>query len=200
MRTNAAECMASLPFVQAPKEPEIRRCGNAQTGILEFPVLGGLTVGEAQIIEDMSGGHDSLEKTAQLAQSIQQKEKITLMEAIDIVDKAVQHLVLSPKSAKIAERYTDAIAALRRHFYEEGSKKNNAAVIALIRCRLNLPDWDDLAHLHKDLWADILKLAGDELTAEETPKSEPLTEDQIKKQPAENKNGKVPITSGFAGS
>ena len=192
--------MASLPFVQAPREPEIRRCGNDQSGILEFPVLGGVTVGEAQIIEELSGGHDSLERTAQLAQVIQQKEKISLLEAIDIVDKAVQHNVLDNKADAIAKRHVDAIASLRKHFYEEGTKKNNAAVIALIRCRLNQPGWNDLEHLHKELWTDILQLAVDEFKSEETPKREPLTEDEIKKPRAASKKEKVPTTSGFAGN
>ena len=51
--------MTSLPFIQPPAQPEMRRCGNEQTGVLEFPILGGLTVGESQIINQLSGSQES---------------------------------------------------------------------------------------------------------------------------------------------
>ena len=80
--------MTSLPFIQPPAAPKMRRCGNEQTGILEFPILGGLTVGESQIISQMSGSQESsLAESARLAQQIAKVEKISLAEAFGVIEK-----------------------------------------------------------------------------------------------------------------
>ena len=193
--------MTSLPFVQPPAAPQMRRCGNEQTGILEFPVLGGLTVGESQIISQLSGGQESsLAESARLAQQIAKAERITLTEAFSVIEKALSGTLDDPQQLELVERHQTVIDQLRVFFAQQGSKTQSATVTALIRCRLNLPDWDDMAHLPRPLFEDIYRLAEDEIAAENSAPANPPTEDELGKQPKASKNGKRLTTTASVGS
>ena len=68
-----------LPFIQAPAAPRKRIVGNADSGTLELPILGGLTVGEAAIMSDLLvSEQSSFVKGAQIADVIAKEENITL--------------------------------------------------------------------------------------------------------------------------
>jgi len=193
--------MASLPFIQPPAEPKMRRCGNEQTGILEFPILGGLTVGESQIIGQLSGSQESsLAESARLAQQIAKTESISLAEAFGVIEKSLSGTLDDPKQMELVERHQEVIDKLRVFFAQQGIKTQTATVTALIRCRLNLPDWDDLAHLPQALFDDIWDLAQAETAAEENEPSAPPTEEELGKQPEASKNGKRLTTTASVGS
>jgi hypothetical protein len=192
--------MASLPFVQAPIEPEIRRCGNAQTGILEFPVLNGLTVGEGEIIEKLSDSQaGTLEVSARVAQTVARKEKITLTEAFGVIEKALSGQELEPAQEKLVERHSADIDELRMFFAQQGAKTQTATVTALIRCRLNLPKWDDMAHLPRALFNEIWAFAEEEIAAEGQGAVHVPTEEELKKPQVAPSNGKAPIGNQLVG-
>ena len=193
--------MTSLPFIQPPAAPKMRRCGNDQTGILEFPILGGLTVGESQIISQLSGSQESsLAESARLAQQVAKVEGISLSEAFGVIEKALSGTLDDPKQMELVERHQEVIDRLRVFFAQQGIKTQTATVTALIRCRLNLPDWDDLAHLPQALFDDIWNFAQSETAAEENEPSAPPTEEELGKLPGASKNGKRLTTTASVGS
>ena len=193
--------MTSLPFIQPPAQPEMRRCGNEQTGVLEFPILGGLTVGESQIINQLSGSQESsLAESARLAQQVAKAEGISLSEAFGVIEKALSGTLDDPKQMELVERHEKVIDQLRVFFAQQGSKTQAATVTALIRCRLNLPDWDDMAHLPRALFEDIYRLAEDEIAAENNEPAAPPTEEELGKLPKASKNGKQLTTTASVGS
>ena len=193
--------MTSLPFIQPPAAPKMRRCGNEQTGILEFPILGGLTVGESQIIEQLSGSQESsLTEAARLAQQISKVEKVTLSEGFAVVEKALSGTLDDPKQIELIERHQGVVDQLRVFYAQQGVKSNAATVTALIRCRLNLPDWDDMAHLPRALFDDILQFVEEEVAAEKQEPAAPPTEEELGKLPKASKNGKQLTTTASVGS
>ena len=193
--------MTSLPFIQPPAAPKMRRCGNDQTGILEFPILGGLTVGESQIISQLSGSQESsLAESARLAQQVAKVEGISLSEAFGVIEKALSGTLDDPKQMELVERHQEVIDKLRVFFAQQGIKTQTATVTALIRCRLNLPDWDDLAHLPQALFDDIWNFAQAETAAEENEPSAPPTEEELGKPQEVSRNGKRLTTTASVGS
>ena len=193
--------MASLPFIQPPAAPKMHRCGNEQTGILEFPILGGLTVGESQIISQMSGSQESsLAESARLAQQIAKVEGISLAEAFGVIEKSLSGTLDDPKQMELVERHQDVIDRLRVFFAQQGIKTQTATVTALIRCRLDLPDWDDMAHLPQALFDDIWEFAQSEQAQEEQEPAAPPTEEELGKPQGASKNGKRLTTTASVGS
>jgi sulfur relay (sulfurtransferase) DsrC/TusE family protein len=179
----------------------MHRCGNEQTGILEFPILGGLTVGESQIISQLSGSQESsLAESARLAQQIAKAENISLAEAFGVMEKSLSGTLDDPKQMELIERHQEVIDKLRVFFAQQGIKTQTATVTALIRCRLNLPDWDDMAHLPRALFDEIWDFAQAETAAEENEPSAPPTEEELGKQPEASKNGKRLTTTASVGS
>ena len=193
--------MTSLPFIQPPVAPKMQRCGNEQTGILEFPILGGLTVGESQIISQLSGSQESsLAESARLAQQIAKAESISLAEAFGVIEKSLSGTLDDPKQMELVERHQETIDKLRVFFAQQGVKTQTATVTALIRCRLNLPDWDDMAHLPKALFDAIWEFAQSEMAQEEQEPASPPTEEELGKPQGASKNGKRLTTTASAGS
>lgn len=176
-----------LPFVQAPAPVTTRRVGNDATGILEFPVRGGLTVEESDTIAELlSAEQSSLVTGAKLADAIATEENISITEAFQIIENTIAGRNLEPAADTIRLKHADRIAEVHRVFDRSGRLNSTATVTALIRHRLNLPDWNvsDTAKLPRLLRDEIWSLAMDEQEAEAMP-SAPHTEDDLKKQPAE---------------
>ena len=179
----------------------MQRCGNEQTGILEFPILGGLTVGESQIISQLSGSQESsLAESARLAQQIAKAESISLAEAFGVIEKSLSGTLDDPKQMELVERHQETIDKLRVFFAQQGVKTQTATVTALIRCRLNLPDWDDMAHLPKALFDAIWEFAQSEMAQEEQEPASPPTEEELGKPQGASKNGKRLTTTASVGS
>jgi hypothetical protein len=179
----------------------MHRCGDEKTGILEFPILGGLTVGESQIIAALSGSQEqSMAESVRLAQQIARAEKITISESFGIVQKALTESFDDEAQADIAARHHEVIDKLRLFFATQSVKTQAATVTALIRCRLNLPDWDDMAHLPQALFADIWAFAESEMAEEETEPAGPPTEEELGKSQGVRKSGKRLTTTASVGS
>ncbi|MFZ9656063.1 MAG: hypothetical protein ACO29V_10470 [Limnohabitans sp.] len=179
--------MSKLPFVVAPRQSDTRRIGDEVCGVLELPVLGGLTVGESAVISELLATEQSSFVTgARIADAIAKEEKITLSEAFHIIESAVSGRELEDKAADIRTKHAARIEEVARVYTTAGQRNMEATVTALLRCRLGLSDWslDDTRTMHRRLFNGVWDLAQEEQEAEDM-QSTPPTEDELKKpQPA----------------
>lgn len=176
--------MKSLPFIKAPAEPGTRRIGTAATGILEFPVLGGLTVGEsAQINELMSQEQSAFVKGAQIADQIAKREEITISEAFALLEDTLRGRELEPAAEAIRLRHAAQIEAVGRIYAAAGQKNMTATVTALIVSRLGMSDWtmEDTTGMKRLLFEGIWALAQEETEAEQQEPAEPADEETLGK-------------------
>jgi hypothetical protein len=173
-----------LPFITPPAPLSTRRIGNAQAGILEVEVRGGLTVGESAMISDILAQEQSaFIKGAQIADAIAKEEAISLTEAFQIIESTIGGRTLEPDADAIRIRHAERIAEVGRVYAKAGQVTKEATVTALVRSRCNMPQWtvDDTRTMAGVLFDGFLQLAEDEQAAENMP-STPATEDDLKKQ------------------
>ena len=178
--------MPTLPFVQAPEAPKTRRLGTPASGILEMPVLGGLTVGEsATISELLATEQSSFVKGAQIADAIAKAEGISISEAFNIIEGAISGRPLEERAEEIRTKHAAQVQEVAQVYAAAGQKNMEASVTSLIRCRCSLPDWgiDDTRQMHRALFNAIWQLAQEETDAESLP-SDPLTDEELGKPPA----------------
>jgi hypothetical protein len=179
--------VSKLPFVVAPRKPEIRRVGNAASGILEVPVLGGITVGEAAVASELLAmEQSSFAAGARLADAIAKEENISISEAFHIIESAVFGRELEQTADTIRLRHIGRIEDIAKIYTASGQRNMEATVTALLRCRLNLRDWslEDTRTMHRSLFDDLWALVQEEQQAEDLS-SPPVSEDDLKKpQPA----------------
>jgi len=177
--------MRSLPFIQAPEAQSTRRVGNAASGVLEVPVLGGLTVGESSFItQEMAKQQSAFVKDAQISDAFSKAEGINITEAFAIVEDAISGKTLEDEAEAIREKHADEIAEVARIYTVAGQANMMATVTAMVRYRCGMPDWtiNDTGGMPRVLFEGMWELAKEEQDAE-NEKSEPPTEEQLGKQP-----------------
>jgi len=173
----------SLPFVTPPAPSSKRFIGNQESGVLEFEVCGGLTVGESATISELLASQQSaFVRGAQIADAIAKAESISLTEAFSICEKAISGLALEPEADRIRVQHAERIEQLAQSYAKAGQRNMEASVTALIRHRLNQPQWsmEDTHGLKRVLFQGIWQLVLDEQAAEEIA-SAPMTEDELGK-------------------
>ena len=179
--------MSKLPFVVAPRKASTRRVGDEVSGVLELPVLGGLTVGESALISELlATEQSSFVAGARIADAIAKEEKITLSEAFHIIESAVSGRELEDKASEIRTKHATRIEEVARVYTAAGQRNMEATVTALLRCRLGLDDWslNDTRAMPRRLFQEVWLLAQEEQDAEDM-QSQPPTEEELKKpQPA----------------
>lgn len=181
----------TLPFLSPPAAPEFQDLGNAVTGVLRFPILGGLTVAEADTINELLADRaSSFRAAAQAADAIAKAEGISLVEAFQLVEDSLSGRDLEDAANEIRLRHSVQIENVAKVYAVAGQMTMAATVTALIRHRLSQPTWGmkDTAGLHRVLFQAIWGLAQQEEAAEATP-STPPTEAELGKQPPVNGNG-----------
>jgi hypothetical protein len=191
-----------LPFITPPAAPTKRRVGNERCGILELEVRGGLTVGEsATIAELLAGEQSSFVRGAQIADAIAKEESLSLTEAFQIIESAINGQALEPEAEAIRVKHLDRIEEVRRVFALSSRRDREATVTALIRSRCGQPAWtlEDTQKLDQVLFDDIWLLAQEEQDAEDLP-STPASEADLKKPPQEDTTGKKRPGARFSGS
>lgn len=152
-----------------------------------MPVRGGLTVDESNTISDLLAAEQStLVAGAKLADAIAAEEGISITEAFQIIENTIAGRPLEPTADTIRLKNAERIAEVHRIFDRSSRLTTIATVTALIRHRLNLPNWNvsDTTALPRVLLDEIYALALDEQEAENMPAAPP-TEDDLKKPPAE---------------
>lgn len=194
--------MTTLPFIQPPQARELRRVGNDATGILEVPVLGGLTVGEsATISELLAMEQSSFVVGARIADAIAKEEEISLSEAFSLIEAAISGKQLEPAADIIRLRHAARIDEVAGVYAKTGQLSLESTVTAIIRHRLNLPQWSvqDTKGLPRALFNELWKLAQEEQNAENQPTVH-HSEDDIKKRQPVDGNPPKPIGRKLRGS
>jgi len=185
--------MPTLPFVQAPDAPKVRRLGTPASGILEMPVLGGLTVGESAVVSELLAAEQSaFVKGAQIADAIAKAEEISISEAFSIIESAISGKALEADAEAIRTRHAVQIEQVARVYASAGQRNMEATVTALIRCRCSLSDWgvEDTRKMHRALFNAIWALAQEEQEAEAMPNEPPTEEELGKPRPADGAGAK----------
>lgn len=184
-----------LPFITPPAPHQKRRLGNAQVGVLEVEVRGGLTVGESAMISELlAQEQNAFVKGAQIADAIAKEESISLTEAFQVIEAAIGGRSLEPEADAIRIRHAERIADVGRIYAKAGQITQEATVTALVRSRCNLPNWglEETRQMAKPLFDALWTLAQDEQDAEDLPNNPPSEDDLKKPQPA--KHEKTPRT------
>jgi hypothetical protein len=182
-----------LPFITPPSPSTMRRIGNSRCGTLDIEVRGGLTVGESAVIAELlAAEQSSFVKGAQIADAIAKEESISLSEAFAIIEGAISGRDLEEQASAIRLRHATRIEEVARVYAAAGQRNMEASVTALVRSRLQLPQFslDDTRQLDRALFNDLWQLIVDEQAAEAmTP--EAVTEEELgKPQPAAGKSPK----------
>lgn len=173
----------TLPWIVAPRQNPPRRIGTPASGIIEIPVLGGLTVDEVRLIVELADdGGTAYIRGAQLAEVIAQAEKISIVEAFAIIRDRAGVTVTTDQAAAIRLRYAAQIAEVFEVFDAVERLYSDATIVAIVRERLNLPDWTIPHGFPRVLRDGILQLIRDEEAAEKIPADE-ITEDSLGKPP-----------------
>lgn len=175
-----------LPFVVAPSKPKTKRIGTKATGILELPVLRSLQVAEVVAVSDLTTEQDpAIVVAAKLAQRISAEQQISITEAYTLVEAAALGNELSAEQEALRIQYLPEISELTRCWVQRGRDRMLASVTALIRCRLDRPQWtmEDTGHLPQALMEGLFAFFEEERQAAEEPTGAPPSEEEIKKQP-----------------
>lgn len=195
--------MQGLPFLVQPRQHPPRRVGTLDSGILEIPVLGGLTVEESNTITQLSADNVSaFVMQAQLADAIAQAEEITQPEAYAIVDRILDGASLQDKDRDIQLKYAERLERLNTVRTASGQRLIEISITAIIRHRLDRPDWtlEATRALPRVLLQDIWQLIADEQAAENLPSNRPSDDDLKKLRPvsgsSRKRTGKA-STGGF---
>lgn len=178
----------TLPFLSPPASPEFQDLGTAVTGVLRFPILGGLTVAEADTINELLADRaSSFRAAAQAADAIAKAEDISLVEAFQLVEDSLSGRDLEDAANEIRLRHAAQIENVAKVYAVAGQMTMAATVTALIRHRLDQPAWamKDTAGLHRVLFQAIWGLAQQEEAAEANPVTPP-TESELGKLPPVN--------------
>jgi hypothetical protein len=184
----------SLP----PATPGVRRIGNAMVGIIEVPVLGGLTIEEDETIAEITdAASDVVVLAAQKAQAIALAEKISDVEAYRIIEDSVFARTMEDAAHCIALRHAVEIAAVGAAYKEMGTLRRRATVTALLRHRLgeeSIP-----AGFPRVLFDGLAQLAEEEQAAEKLP-AEPMTAEALGKPPEATRAGRKRTGARSSGS
>lgn len=175
-----------LPFVVAPPKRKCERVGSKATGILELPVLGSLQVAEVIDVSDLlSGDERGPVVAAKLAQRISAEQEISLLEAYTLVEQAAVGAELSAEQEALRLEYLSEIAELTQTYIHTGRQRMLASVTALIRHRLERPEWslEQTKQLGQPLMEALFSFFERERTAADTQSAAPPSEEEIKKSP-----------------
>jgi hypothetical protein len=195
--------MTGLPYIKPPETFPPRRIGNDASGILEVPVLGGLTVEEADTMAHLLS--DSLSPRvaeAEAAVAMAAAEDCTPMEAYRVVQDGLVGLPLDdPPAEAMRLRHAERIDAVASVYQAAGRRNMAAAATAIIRHRLGLPEWTtaETLKLPRLLREGIWQLVRDEQDSEDLP-AESFTEDDLKKPPAANGSPSEPTGEASSGA
>jgi hypothetical protein len=185
-------------YKQAPAAPQTRLIGNERVGIIEVPVLGGLTIEEDETIAAITdSANDVVVLAAQKAQAIALAEEISELEAYRIIEDSVFHRALEDTAQSIAIKHAEAIAAVGTAYKEMGTLRRRATVTALMRHRLG--EQEIPAGFPRVLFDALAQLAEEEQAAEKLP-AEPMTAEALGKPPGARSSGKRRTGARSSGS
>jgi hypothetical protein len=185
-------------YKQPPAAPQTRLIGNERVGIIEVPVLGGLTIEEDETIAELTDkGSSVMVLASRKAQAIELAEKISLVEAYRILEDAVCAKPQEEAARVIALRHAEAVSEVRTAWTEAGSLNRRATVTALLRHRLGVPEIPQ--GFPRVLFNALADLAEEEQAAENLP-PQPVTAEALGKPPEAKSSGKRRTGARSSGS
>lgn len=179
----------SIPYRLWP-EPQVttRTVGNRRTGIIDVPLYGGITTDEdteyALLLADLPS---ALEAAARLAEAWHVQHSMTRVEAYAVIQGHLAGITPEDAAQELILQHAAELESIKRQWVREFQSRRLAAVTALLRIRLGAADTTIAAvrKLPRTL-RDGLYDVWQEEQAAETEAIEPLTEDDVKKQPPES--------------
>jgi len=193
--------MTDLPWItppQAPAQPT-RLVGTEATGTLRIPILGGLTVEEDRIVNELTAEDvNAFVIGAQLAELIAQETGLSLVEAFSLVEDAAAGRPIPDEHAEVRIRHAAQLQRVANALSATGQRTIDASVTAVIRHRLDRPGWTMPAKFHRVLRNQIWQLIQAEQAAERLPAS-PVSEDDLGKPPGADGSGSEPTGDGSSG-
>ena len=194
--------MTGLPYVTPPQAQPPRRIGNAASGIIEVPVLGGLTVEESDAVAELLTDEPSaFVAGAELAAAIAAAEGCKIEKAFQIVERGISGTINDdPKAEALRLKHAARIDAVATVYQRAGAQNAAACATAIIRYRLDRPAWtlEQTRKLPRLLQEGLWQLVRDEQDAERPP-AEPITEDDLKKPPADDGSPSEPTGAQSSG-
>ena len=126
------------------------------------------------------------------------------------IDEAFHEIVIpgvggpidgNPNAEALRLKYASRIDAVAIAYQRAGALNTTACATAIIRYRLNRPAWtiEQTRKLPRLLQEGLWQLVRDEQDAERLP-AEPITEDDLKKQPAEDGSPNKPTGAPSSGA
>ena len=195
--------MTGLPYVIPPQAQPPRRIGNAASGVLEVPVLGGLTVEESDTVAELLVDTPSaFVAAAELADMIAAAESCSIEEAFRVIQRGIGGPINDDSSAEALRlKHAARIDAVATVYQRAGAQNMAACATAIIRHRLNRPAWtlEQTRKLPRLLQEGLWQLVRDEQDAERLP-AEPITEDDLKKLPADDGSPNKPTGAPSSGA
>jgi hypothetical protein len=194
--------LTSLPWRTTPCPVPPRLVGTLQSGTLEIPILGGLTVDEADTIAELLAQDQSaFVRGAKLADAIATEEDINISEAFSIIEQAITGGALEADAQAIRLKHAERIEQMVRVYEAAGQRNMEASITAIIRWRLDRPEWtmEQTHALPRVLQRHIWQLIQEEQAAENLPASRP-TDDDLKKQPPASGRGRKPTGGRSSGA
>lgn len=179
----------SIPYRLWP-EPQVttRTVGNRRIGIIDVPLYGGITTDEdteyALLLADLPS---ALEAAARLAEAWHVQHSMTRVEAYAVIQGHLAGITPEDAAQELILQHAAELESIKRQWVREFQSRRLAAVTALLRIRLGAADTTIAAvrKLPRTL-RDGLYDVWQEEQAAETEAIEPLTEDDVKKQPPES--------------
>lgn len=132
--------MAKLPFKTAPKKLT-KEVGNAETGILEFPVFGDLTVREQAFITEHLQKNSTFLEIARIANKVAKAAKIQPVAGHRFVTKCVTFQMLGKgefdeKEDNLRVKFARELEELAATLLQQQWERQLVTVTAVVRHRL----------------------------------------------------------------
>jgi len=178
----------SIPWQQAPEPTQTtRRIGTKATGIIEVPILGGITTDEdteyALLLADLPS---ALEAAARLAEAMHVQHGITRVEAYNVIQGHLAGTEPEAAAHELILQHAAEMENIKRQWVREFQSRRIAAVTALLRIRLGATD-ETITSVRKQprkLIEGLYSIWQEEQMAE-AEAGEAMTEDDVKKQQPE---------------
>ena len=179
----------TLQYRQQPQQDRtMRTVGTKRSGILDVPILGGITTDEdteyALLLADLPS---ALEAAARLADAMHAKHGMTRVEAYAVIQAHLAGVEAEPDAQELILQHATEMEDIKRQWLREFQSRRLAAVTALLRMRLGAKDQtiETVRSMPRKLVDALYGIWQDEQAAEAEDVA-PMTEDDVKKPPLAN--------------
>lgn len=178
--------MAKLPFKTAPKKAT-KEVGNAEIGVLEFPVVGDLTVREQAFITEHLSKNSTFLEIARIANKVAKAAKIQPVAGHRFVTKCVTFQMLGKgefdeKEENLRIKFARELEELASSLLKQQWERQLVTVTAVVRYRLEgMKDFsiEDARDMSQSLITEIYSFALVETGAAQDPDEAMESEDDL---------------------